>query len=127
MNSKPQSLRHVRLLLARESGHPDGDSAHGYDLVLPLGEGGRLDAEEFKRVRDLCRVRRFRPGENDAIGKIVHGPGGLWKFDYADADTSDDEAGFRFGDERFVTGEYVSVREDDGEMHTFVVVQVNGV
>ena len=27
----------------------------------------------------------------------------------------------------FAVGEYISVREDDGEMHTFVVAQVNEV
>jgi hypothetical protein len=127
MSKKPENLRHVRLELARESGHPDGDTGHGYDLVLPLGDDGRIDVPGFRAHKDLCRVRRFRPGEDDTIGKLVHGPGGRWSFDYDPQSDSDDEAGFRFGDERFAQGEYISVREDDGQDHTFVVTQVNRV
>ena len=127
MHGLPRSFRHVRLLLAREAGHPGGDTGHGYDLVLPLDADGRIDAEVFKAYSDKCRVRRFRPDENDAIGKLVHGPGGHWSFDYDDTRSDDDEHGFKFATERFAQGEYISVREDDGEMHTFVVVQVNGV
>lgn len=37
-------FRHVRLLLAREKGHPGGEHGDGYDLLLPLDMEGRLDA-----------------------------------------------------------------------------------
>lgn len=127
MKDVPASFRHIRLLLAREKGHPGGDGEHGYDIVAPLDADGRIDAEVFKAHRDLCRVRRFRPDEDDAVGKLVHGPGGRWSFDYDSADPNDDEVAFRFGDESFTVGEYISIREDDGDMHTFVVVQVNEV
>lgn len=127
MKDIPTSFRHIRLLLAREKGHPGGDDDHGYDIVAPLTEAGRIDAETFKSHRDVCRIRRFRPDEDDAIGKLVHGPGGHWRFDYDPTDPTDDEVAFRFGDETFAVGEYISIREDDGEMHTFVVVQVNEV
>ena len=30
------AFRHVRLLLARDKGHPDGDREEGYDLLLPI-------------------------------------------------------------------------------------------
>lgn len=127
MKKIPVEFRHIRLLLAREPGHPAGDEDHGYDIVAPLTGDGHIDAETFKSHRDICRVRRFRPNENDAIAKLVRGPGGKWKFDYDSSRDDDDESGFRFGDETFVTGEYVSIREDDGNMHTFVVAQVNEV
>jgi hypothetical protein len=39
------NFRHVRLLLAREKEHPHGDPGEGYDLLVPLGDDGRLDAE----------------------------------------------------------------------------------
>ena len=39
----------------------------------------------------------------------------------------DDEAGYRFGAHRFAPGEYVSIRDHDGEMHTFRVVAVEPV
>ncbi len=124
MKDIPASFRHIRLLLAREADHPGGDEDHGYDIVAPLDSAGRIDGEAFRTHRDLCRVRRFRPDGTDAVGKLVHGPGGRWSFDYDDTRSDDDEAGFRFEDESFVVGEYVSIREDDGDMHTFVVAKV---
>jgi hypothetical protein len=127
MKDIPASFRHIRLLLAREKGHPGGDDDHGYDIVAPLGPAGKIDVETFKAHRDTCRVRRFRPDEDDAVGKLVHGPGGRWSFEYDDSRTDDDEVAFRLGDETFAVGEYISIREDDGEMHTFVVAQVNEV
>ena len=127
MKDIPASFRHIRLLLAREKGHPGGGEDYGYDIVAPLDASARIDTETFKQHRDICRVRRFRPHEEDAVGKLARGPGGRWLFDYdADRD-SDDEHAFRFGDETFAIGEYISIREDDGETHTFVVAQVNEV
>jgi len=127
MTKAPRNFRHVRLELAREKGHPAGDRGHGYDIVVPLTADGLIDAEAFRTQRDLCRVRRFRPGEADAVGKLRRGSGGRWYIDYDKQRQDDDEAGFRFGEERFVQGEYVSIREDDGEMHTFQVMSVREV
>jgi hypothetical protein len=42
--------------------------------------------------------------------------------DYADGE-EDDEAGFRFGDERFVAGEYVSIA-NAGQMRTYQIARV---
>lgn len=117
----PSSFRHVRLILARETGHPDGDSAEGYDLLLPLDADGRIDAGAWKAHVELCRVRAFGEGP-DRIGVLRRKPGGQYYFDYAEGD-QDDEAGFRLGEERFVIGEYVSIRQEDG-MHTYRVARV---
>ncbi|TPK59563.1 hypothetical protein FJ546_21050 [Mesorhizobium sp. B2-4-19] len=115
-------FRHVRLLLAREKGHPEGDREEGYDVLAPLTGEGRIDAEEWRSHRASCRVRRFRTGEEDLIGRLRRKPGGQWYFDYAEGDR-DDEIGFHLGDERFVTGEYVSI-ERNGAMHTYQVARV---
>jgi hypothetical protein len=112
-------FRHVRLELAREKGHPTGDRGHGYDLVVPLDEEGRLDAAEWKTHQAACRVRRFLEGETDLVGRLRRKPGGTWFFDYAEGE-DDDEIGFRLGEERFVPGEYVSIRSG-GTMHTYQV------
>ncbi len=117
-------ISHIALELAREKGHPLGDRGHGYHLYLPLTPTGHIDADAFRRGRAMCRVRRFRPGEAERRGKIVHGPGGRWVFDYDERTGHDDEVGFRLDEERFVPGEYVSIREDDGRLHTFQVVFV---
>jgi hypothetical protein len=67
-------------------------------------------------------------GEDDEFGRLVHKPGGAeharWIFDYDETAEDDDEAGYRFGDHAFRNGEYVSIRDEDGEMHTFQVVSV---
>ena len=115
-------FRHVRLLLAREKGRPEGDREEGYDLLAPLDGAGRLDAAEWKTHQGLCRVRHFKAGEDDRIGRLRRKPGGQWYFDYAEGE-SDDEIGFRFGEERFVTGEYVSVGGGDA-LRTYQVARV---
>lgn len=114
----------IELELAREPGHPEGDRDHGYRLYLPLTDDGHIDASRYREIPDWCRVLRNRPGEEQAHGRILRGPGGRWLFDYADASTRDDEVGFRLSEERFVLGEYVSIREDDGKTHAFRVVSV---
>lgn len=118
------TISHIELELAREPGHPQGDHRHSYDLYLPLGADGRIDAAAWQKSKPLCRVRRLRPNEPEARGHIVHGPGGRWTFDYRDDTTRDDETGFRLGEEKFVPGEYVSIREDDGRTHVFQVIAV---
>jgi hypothetical protein len=118
------TLSHIELELAREPGHPLGDRNHSYHLYLPLTEEGRIDGKAWHKNPAAFRVRRRRPNEEDARGRIVHGPGGRWTFDYLDETDGDNEIGFRFGEERFVTGEYVSIREDDGKTHVFQVIAV---
>ena len=38
--------------------------------------------------------------------------------------TDDDQPGFKFDRHRFIPGEYVSIRERDGDMRTFRIVSV---
>lgn len=117
-------LSHITMELAREPGHPQGDRDIGYQLNIPLTEDGHIDAAAWKRHRSGCTVRRMRPGEVIRQGRIVHGSGGRWLFDYDDRQDFDDEVGIKLGSERFVPGEYVSIREADGEVHTFQIVSV---
>ncbi len=115
-------FRSVRLLLAREPGHPGGDHDEGYDLLVPLAKDGRLEPAEWKKHQAHCRVRHFRSGQSDRIGRLRRKPGGQWYFDYEEG-VRDDEIGFRFDEERFVTGEYVSIGRI-GNMHTYQVARV---
>ena len=125
--SLPEQFRRIRLELAREPGHPEGSRATGYVLVAPLDDEARLSPELWRKHRDQCRVRRFREGEDDLSGRLARRPGGSWYLDY-DADrSSDDETGHRLGAERFVSGEYVSIRDEHGHMHTYRVVSVEPV
>ena len=60
------SLGKLRLGLARNRSFPAGGSGRGYELPAPLGDDGRLDLEQWDRVKKCCTRRRFLEGEDDA-------------------------------------------------------------
>lgn len=124
----PHSFKRIRLHLARSKEFPNGSSRHGYEFVAPLNAQGHIDTELWREHRANCGVRRFWGSEPEQIGRLLHKPGGAeharWVFDYDDSRSDDDEAGYRFGAHTFAPGEYVSVTEDDGEVHTFRVISV---
>jgi len=124
----PHTFKRIRLNLARSKEFPQGSSRHGYEFVAPLDAKDHIDAALWKQHRGHCRVRRFWVGEDDEIGQLVHKPGGpehgRWMFDYNPKRADDDESGYRFGAHAFRPGEYVSIRDEDGEMHTYQVASV---
>src|SRR5690606_16108996 len=124
-------FKRITLHLARSREFPQGSARHGYEIVAPLDAANHLDVEARRKNREACRVRRFWAGERTELGHLVHRAGGkggsTWVFDYDAAAPDDDEAGFRLGDHSWVPGEYVSIRDDEGEMHTFRVVNVEDV
>ena len=122
-----EGLKSIRLNLARTREFPQGSDRHGYRLTAPLDADGHLDAEGWRKHRQHCRVVRFWAGEEDDIGHLIHRPGGSWGFTYDIDGDEGDESGFKLSSHRFVPGEYVSIRDDDGELHTFVVVTVDNV
>jgi hypothetical protein len=128
MTQLPHELKRIRLNLARSKEFPAGSARHGYEFVAPLDAEGRIDVNLWRKHRERCGVRRFWDGEEDEIGRLVHKPGGpeqaRWVFDYDETAEDDDEAGYRFGAHAFRPGEYVSIRDEDGDMHTFQVVSV---
>jgi hypothetical protein len=119
-------LKSVRLNLARTKEYPDGSARHGYRFTAPLDADGHLDPEGWKKLRDKCRVVRFWGGEEEDIGHLVH-HGTSWGFHYDLSGDEGDEFGYRLGSHRFVPGEYVSIRDEDGDLHTFAVVTVTDV
>ena len=125
MAKPPLNLQKIRMELAREPGHPQGSAQDGYELVAPLGPDGRIDADAWQREAGRCRVRRFRTREADRLGRLARDADGQWFFDYDEETDEDDEAGFRLGEERFVIGEYVSVKDEDGRMRTYRVIAVD--
>lgn len=126
MNDHP-ALRKIRLNLARTKEFPQGSARHGYEFTAPLNETGHIDATLWKKERDHCRVRRFWGSEEEEVGHLIHRPGGSWAFHYDIDGDDDDEAGYRFGTHAFNPGEYVSIKDEDGDMHTFQVVTVQPV
>lgn len=128
MTQLPHVLKRIRLNLARSKEFPAGSDRHGYEFVAPLDESGHIDAALWRQHREHCGVRRFWGDEEEEFGRLVHKPGGpehgRWIFDYDETAEDDDEAGYRFASHAFRPGEYVSIRDDEGEMHTFQVVSV---
>src|SRR3972149_10827388 len=121
----PMTLSIVRLDLPCDKDCPEGSSANGYEFVLPLTAQGHIDTEAWRKHRERCRVRRFWDGEADEQGHVVHRPGGTWVFHYdLQGDPDEDEPGYKFDTHVFRPGEYVSLREQDGEMRTFRIVSV---
>jgi hypothetical protein len=128
MTQLPHVLKRIRLNLARSKEFPLGSDRHGYEFIAPLDAHGHIDPDLWRKHRDHCGVRRFWAGEDDQHGHLVHKPGGTeharWIFDYDESGDEDDEAGYRFADHVFRPGEYVSIRDEDGELHTFQVASV---
>ena len=127
MTQLPHVLKRIRLNLARSKDFPAGSAHHGYEFVAPLDANGHIDVELWRKHREHCGVRRFW-GDALETGHLLHKAGGnehaRWVFDYDGGAEEDDEAGYRFGSHEFRPGEYVSIRDEDGEMHTFQVMSV---
>ena len=119
----PEPFRRIRLELAREPGHPEGDAHTAYVLTAPLDREGHLDGELARDFREACRVVRLRPGADPEDGALRRRPGGSWAFHYEFDGGEDDDPAYRLGEHRFVLGEYVTIFEDEGA-HTYRVVSV---
>jgi hypothetical protein len=120
----PANFRRIRLELAREPDHPEGDPGIGYTLLAPLTSDGHLDIDSARYFREACKVVRFTRGEESEEGYLRRRPGGSWAFHYDLSDgAEDDDPGFRFERHRFVPGDYVTVMEDEGA-HTYRVASV---
>jgi hypothetical protein len=122
--SLPAQFRQIRIALAREPGHPEGDDEVAYIFVAPVDAEGRIDPKLWRAHREACRVARLRPDEQDQHGHLLYHPGGAWGFHYDGEASPPDDVGYHFADERFVVGEYVSINER-GKMHAYRVTTMS--
>jgi hypothetical protein len=122
--SLPAQFRQIRIELAREPSHPEGDTSVAYVIIAPLDADDRIDSTVWREHRKACRIARLRPGQQDAQVHLVHRPSGGWAFHYYAGANMPDDVGFHVADERFVSGEYVSINEG-GKMHTYRVASVS--
>jgi hypothetical protein len=113
----PDHFQVVHLDLARDPGQPEGSANERYTLLLPLGPDGRILEGEARRHPNYCRVSRMDAEGGIVRGLLRPGPGRDWRFDFGETE----EAGFRFGEERFAPGEYVTVLRGQ-EQHTYKVI-----
>lgn len=122
---KPDSKHYtVRLELARQLEYPQGDTEHGYELVVPLTRNGRLDVSSWEAHPRACHVRRFRRGEADVVGHLERERQGRWHFKYKNQQL-DEGPSFRFENEQFSLGQYISVRASDGNIYEFAISAVH--
>lgn len=117
------TLYRVHMSLARNDEFPEGSAAHGYDFVVPLDGDMKLDPEAWKSHSKDCVVRYFSEGEDDQRGLLRH-IGRGWVIDYDAATPEGDEPFFKLDRHQIQTGEYLSVKEDDGETRTYRIVSV---
>ena len=118
----PDHFYVVHLDLAREPGHPDGSVEDRYTLLLPLAEDGRIIEPEARAYPDYCRVSRASGQADIKRGLIRRDSDGAWVFDFGEAE-AEPEVGFRFSQERFNPGEYVSIRRGE-KQHTYRVISL---
>jgi hypothetical protein len=121
-------LRKIRLELARSKGHAEGSPGDGYEFVAPLDADNHIDVEAWKRERELCFVHRIEKGVTTERGLLMHRAGGAggatWAFEYEPGGSADEDAGYRFAAHAFAPGEYVSVRDEDGDLRTYRVASI---
>lgn len=117
------SLYRVRVTLARNSQFPEGSPTRGYDFIVPLTEAGTLDPAAWKVHSKDCLVHRFWEGEAPQHGLLMH-KGQHWFIDYDLKTQGDEEPFYRLASHAIEEGNYVSITEQDGAMHTFHIVSV---
>lgn len=117
-------LTRVILRLGRNpaAGYPDGSDDYGYVIQAPLDANGKLDASLWREKREHCTVRRFHPHETPADGFLRH-RGDNWYIWYDEADEGPEEPLFKFNTHELRAGEYVTLRESDGDVLTFRVAE----
>jgi hypothetical protein len=108
-----------------------GAGQSGYEFFAPLDDSGHIALEAWKNERDRCFVHRLDHGAVVERGLLVHraggAGGGTWAFDYQAGTSDEEEQGYRFGSHAFVVGEYVSIRNADGELVTYRVAAAQAV
>ncbi len=123
-----RGLTRVVLRLGRNpaAGYPDGSDDYGYVIHAPLDANGKLSAALWRDLRDQCSVRRFHPSEAPADGWLRH-RGDNWYFWYDEADEGPEEPLYKLATHELRAGEYVTLREGDGDVLTFRVAEATRV
>ena len=65
--SLPAQFRQIRIVLAREPYHPEGDAEVAYIFVAPVDPEGRIDPKLWRAHREACRVARQRPNNKTSL------------------------------------------------------------
>ncbi|MBL8550944.1 MAG: hypothetical protein JNJ73_13240 [Hyphomonadaceae bacterium] len=119
------SLSRIVLRLARnpDAGIAEGDDSHGYTLVAPLSDTGLLDEDAWRAHKDECSVRAFSSDGSVRLGRLAR-RGNNWFFDYDRAASEDDEPIFKLDSHKFISGEYITVKDTADEPLVYRVSEV---
>ncbi len=115
--------RTIRLELARSAKFVSGDRNRGYILRAPLTKDGVLDVEKWRESKKDAVVRKFWGDEEDHIGHLIHTRHNTWAFSYEPGE-DDDTPFFHLETHKLDPGEYVSIKEQNGETLTYRVVSI---
>jgi hypothetical protein len=122
------TLKRIRLNLARSKECPSGSSRHGYELVAPLDQFGHIDPHLWQGI--VISVGYSASGMARTSKLVVWStkPEGAeharWLFGYLTETWMDEQSGYRFGAHKFSPGEYASIHDNSGGLHTFQVTSV---
>lgn len=117
------SFRTIRLELGRTPDEPEGNPGHGYELVVPVDKDGHLDVDAWRKNKQDCTVRKFRPHQPDEEGRLVHTRHRSWAISYRPGE-EDDEPFFHLESHLLKEGDYVTITEEDGVARPFRVASI---
>lgn len=110
---------HVSLVLSFSREFPLGNFRCGYELLLPLAEGLRLDLAAWNRRRSGNHARRFPPDFGETWGELRHDRFG-WFLSFGHGEARE-EAFFADGDASFSLGGAIPIIEWDGQTRIYRV------
>ena len=122
MTTLPHTFKRIRLNLARSKEFPQGSARHGYEFVAPLDDKGHIDVgfgASIATIAGCAGSGTARTTRSVSWCTSRAAPSTRAGSSTTSRRADDDESGYRFGAHAFRHGEYVSIRDDDGEMHTF--------
>ena len=102
----------LKLIRLHSTGPVGGNTASGYEVVVPVDRHDRLDTWAWHQARGACTVKRIASEGGERIGILTERHDGAWAFSY-DAGDADDELLPRFNAQPFVVGRTVSVVGSD--------------
>ncbi len=119
----PLSRIVMRLARNPDAGVAEGDDSRGYTLVAPLSDTGLLDEDQWRAHKDECSVRAFSSDGAVRLGRLAR-RGNNWFFDYDRTATEDDEPVFKLDSHKFISGEYITVKDTADEPLVYRVTEV---
>ncbi|MFT5487366.1 MAG: hypothetical protein ACI9JL_003109 [Paracoccaceae bacterium] len=116
-----QKMKTIRLELARNADNPEGNPGDAYELHSNLSADGKVDVAHTDT--QLMTFARFLPGQDVVHGQLVKTDEGPWAFSYVAGD-DDDERIVGLEHHEMISGNYVTVIQDNRHEHVYRVTSV---